>query len=128
MSIGNAVIQRWNSSTEASILRQKAGGDQMPDNQTNDDWLELPTVANNPNAKGTGVYLIQAGGHKDYARDITYTAMLSRDAKEKFFAFAWVPHAVATLQQIQQPPCTGRCSKTCKRPGCLCDRSIGLCK
>jgi hypothetical protein len=100
----------------------------MPDNQTRDEWLELPVVANDPNAKGTGVYIPQAGGMKDYAIDITYDNMLSRDSAEKFYAFSWVPHAVATLQQIQSPPCSGRCSKTCKRPGCLCERSIGQCK
>jgi hypothetical protein len=100
----------------------------MPDNQTKDEWLELPMVADDPNPKGTGVYLLQAGGSKDYAPDVTYDDLLARDAAEKFYAFAWVPHAVATFQQIQQPPCAGRCSKTCKRPGCLCDRSIGFCK
>jgi hypothetical protein len=100
----------------------------MPDNQTKEEWLELPTVANDPNAKGTGVYLLQPGGAKDYAPNIFYDELLSRDAAEQFYAFAWVPHVVATFQQIQQPPCHGRCSRTCKRPGCLCDRSIGHCK
>jgi hypothetical protein len=100
----------------------------MPDNQTNDDWLELPTVAHDPNAKGTGVILIAAGSNKDYAPDVTYDDLLARDAVERFYAFAWVPHAVATFKQIQQTPCSGRCSKTCKRPGCLCDRSVGRCK
>jgi hypothetical protein len=100
----------------------------MPDNQTNDEWLELASVANDSNAKGTGVYLLQAGGTKEYATDISYDELLARDAAEKFYAFAWVPHAVAIFRRIQQPPCSGRCSKTCKRPGCLCDRSVGLCK
>jgi hypothetical protein len=100
----------------------------MPDNQTKEEWLELATVLNNPNAKGTGVVIYQAGGPKDYMENVSYDEMLSRDATQQFFAFAWVPDAVATLQQIQKPPCAGRCAKTCKRPGCLCDRSIGHCK
>lgn len=100
----------------------------MPDNQTKEEWLELPAVANDPSAQGTGVCLRQANATKEYELDITYDAMLSKDSIENFYAFAWVPHAVASVTQIQQPPCTGRCSKTCKRPGCLCDRSIGRCK
>jgi hypothetical protein len=60
----------------------------MPDNQTRDEWLELPVVANDPNAKGTGVYIPQAGGMKDYAIDITYDNMLSRHSAEKFYAFS----------------------------------------
>jgi hypothetical protein len=59
--------------------------------------------------------------------NITYDDLLARDAGNQFVAFAWVPHAVASFQQIQQTPCGGRCSRTCKRPGCLCDRSIGQC-
>ncbi|WOH58511.1 hypothetical protein [Bradyrhizobium sp. BWC-3-1] len=100
----------------------------MPDNQTQEAWLELPTVANYSEALGTGVYLPFAGGSKEYLLDITYDDLLSKDEAQKYYAFAWVPHAVATHQQVKQPTCTGRCSKTCKRPGCLCDRSIGQCR
>ncbi|MCW1994792.1 hypothetical protein [Bradyrhizobium diazoefficiens] len=100
----------------------------MSDNQTQEAWLELPAVANDPNAKGTGVYLPFAGGSKEYLQDITYDDLLNNDAAQTYYAFAWVPHAVATFQQVKQPACTGRCSKTCKRPGCLCDRSIGQCR
>ena len=100
----------------------------MPDNQTNDEWLELPIVANDPNARGTGVVISQQGGAKTYEPDILYAELLAKDKTEQFFAFAWVPLAVANLQQVQQASCDGRCSKTCKRPGCLCDRSIGRCK
>jgi hypothetical protein len=100
----------------------------MPDNQTKEEWLELPVVADDPNTMGTGVVLRQAGGSKDYVPYVSYDDLLAKDGSEKFFAFAWVPDAVATFQQIQQTSCTGRCSKTCKRPGCLCDRSVGQCK
>ena len=100
----------------------------MPDNQTNEAWLELPGIDNNPNAMGTGVVIQQFGGPKNYVQDVTYEEMLSRDATQQFFAFAWVPDAVASFQQIQQTLCHGRCAKTCKRPGCLCDRSIGQCR
>jgi hypothetical protein len=100
----------------------------MPDNQTKEEWLELPIVANDPNASGTGVVLYAAGRSTDYIPGISYDDMLARDTREKFFAFAWVPDAVATYPEISQATCDGRCSKTCKRPGCLCDRSIGRCK
>jgi hypothetical protein len=100
----------------------------MPDNQTKDEWLELPVVANDPHAIGTGVILRQARGFKDYVPNISYDDMLAKDEREQFFAFAWVPDAVASFQQIQQTSCGGRCAKTCKKPGCLCDRSIGQCK
>ncbi|TCR65604.1 hypothetical protein [Bosea sp. BK604] len=99
----------------------------MSDNQTQQDWLDLPSVAGNPNAQGTGAYLDQ-NGVKDYVTDITYDGMLERDRQSNFRAFAWVPHAVATVQQVTQTKCGGRCVKTCKTPGCLCDRSIGQCK
>jgi hypothetical protein len=95
------------------------------DNQTSDEWLE---AANDPSAMGTGVFLLKAGGTKAYAVGISYDDLLVRDKKEKFYAFAWVPHGVATFQQVQQTACAGRCNKACKRPGCLCDRSIGRCK
>jgi hypothetical protein len=107
---------------------EKVRKDAIPDNQTRDEWLEPPIVANDPNAMGTGVVLRQARGTKDYVLHISYDDMLAKGAKEQFFAFAWVPHGIATFQQIQQTPCSGRCSKTCKRPGCLCDRSVGHCK
>jgi hypothetical protein len=67
----------------------------MPDNQTKDEWLELPTVANDPGAKGTGVFLLQANTLKEYAIDITYDTLLLKDSIDNFYAFAWVPHAVA---------------------------------
>jgi hypothetical protein len=43
----------------------------MPDNQTKEEWLELPIIANDPNAMGTGVVLYQAGRGKDYMLNIT---------------------------------------------------------
>jgi hypothetical protein len=99
----------------------------MPDNQTDDGWLQLPAVASNPHAEGTGVILKQAGGTKSFIWNVTYDKLLLRDKEENFFAFSWVPHVVATEDQVKAEPCGGRCSKTCKRPGCLCDRSIGKC-
>ena len=100
----------------------------MPDNQTKEEWLELSVVATDAASQGTGVYLLLPGSTKDYAEDITYEWMLTRAKNESFYAFAWVPHVVATAAEIQQNPCSGRCSKTCKRPGCLCDFSAGHCK
>jgi hypothetical protein len=100
----------------------------MPDNQTNEEWLDLPSVAGNANALGTGVVLYQAGGRKDYLADIKYDDLLVKDSKDNYFAFSWVPHVVADFSQVQKTQCGGRCSKTCKRPGCICDRSIGRCR
>lgn len=100
----------------------------MSDNQTRDEWLELSIIANDAAALGTGVFLMQAGAGKDFMKDVTYDAMLSKADSDSYYAFAWVPHVVATLAEIQLNPCSGRCNKTCKRPGCLCDLSIGYCK
>jgi hypothetical protein len=99
----------------------------MPDNQTNEDWLELTAVSDDPSALGTGVFLTRGAGGKDFFTDITYNEMLARDQRSNFFAFSWVPHVVASYVQVRQQTCGGRCAKTCKRPGCLCDRSIGVC-
>jgi hypothetical protein len=100
----------------------------MPDNQTKEEWLELAIVADNPKTTGTGVVIQSPGDSKTYMPNVSYAEMLSKDASQQFFAFAWVPDAVATYQQMKQASCGGRCAKTCKRPGCLCDRSIGQCK
>jgi hypothetical protein len=100
----------------------------MPDNQTNEDWLSRPKVASNPNHPGTGIVLSRARAEKEYIKNITYDQMLQRDERDAFFAFAWIPRAVMSYEELQRVQCRGRCSKTCKRPGCLCDRSIGQCK
>jgi len=100
----------------------------MPDNQTKEEWLERPEVASNPSHRGTGVVLYRPRGQKEFIEDITYDEMLDRDERNQFFAFAWVPNAIINAYYLRQVTCEGRCSKTCKRPGCLCDRSIGICK
>jgi len=57
----------------------------MLDNQTNEDWLKLPTVSGDPNPLGTGVDLFRAGGGKDLIGDITYDDMLRRDQQANLF-------------------------------------------
>ena|SRR6266536_2145769 len=100
----------------------------MPDNQTDDEWFEISTVAGDPGALGTGVVLKEAGAQKDLIGDVTYDSLLGRAKSNNFFAFSWVPHAVASFERIARQQCGGRCSKTCKRPGCICDTSIGRCR
>lgn len=99
----------------------------MPGNQTREEWLELPQVAENPMALGTGAVLSKPSEKKELIAEITYEDILERDRSTNFYAFAWVPHAVASYEQVRNASCGGRCSQTCKRPGCLCNRSIGRC-
>ena len=99
----------------------------MPDNQTLDEWLSLPSVANDPSVRGTGVAIARPGSGKDFFSDVTYDEMLRSDQQNQYYCFAWIPYAVATAVQVQQAACGGRCSKSCVTPGCLCDQSIGRC-
>jgi hypothetical protein len=95
-------------------------------NQTKDAWLALPAVSDNPKALGTGVWLRQS--EKLYDDDVQYETFVSSMRKERVVTFAWVPYAVASPEQVRSASCSGRCARTCKRPGCLCHRSIGQCK
>jgi hypothetical protein len=100
----------------------------MPGNQTKEEWLQLPDVAGNPDALGTGIALPKPRESKTLIENVKYDDILGMDAHERFFAFSWVPHVVASFDQIRSTPCNARCSQTCVRPGCICDRSIGVCR
>jgi hypothetical protein len=101
----------------------------MPGNQTKDEWFLLPAVAGSDDALGTGVALVKPRDDtKKFYPDISYEGIIKIDEEQKFFAFMWVPHAVASYDQVISTTCGGRCSQTCKKPGCICDRSIGKCR
>lgn len=98
----------------------------MPDNQTREEWLDLPTVAGNPNAKGTGVVVKAAGGSKEFIDSVEYEALVEQAESENWDAYSWVPVDVATPDQVKAATCSGRCAGKC-RPGCICNRSKGRC-
>jgi hypothetical protein len=106
----------------ASISRRRG---LTPDDQTPDEWLDF--IANDPQALGTGLYLITTGAAKEYQSKIYYDNVRSTAVAGNFFAFKWVPHSVATEQQLLQDICQARCAKRCFKPGCLCDTGLGRC-
>lgn len=55
---------------------------QMPDNQTHEEWLSLPAVANDPNAKGTGVVFRTPNANKEYLFSIEYNDLVEQAKKE----------------------------------------------
>lgn len=101
----------------------------MPDNQTQDDWLNVPSVAGNPNAKGTGVIFRTQNGNKEYIKDIEYEELVKQANDGDFDAYSWVPHSIATEQMVMaQSDCgRNRCKGRCP-PGCICNRKTGRCK
>jgi hypothetical protein len=100
----------------------------MPDDQTPDEWLDLPAVANDPRTLGTGLYLERVGARKEKFSDVTYDDTRDQANRRDFHAFKWVPHSIASETQLDQDVCQARCSRRCFRPGCLCDRGEGRCK
>jgi hypothetical protein len=100
----------------------------MPDNQTRAEWLNLPTVVNNPSARGTGVILTSTG-NKQFAEGIEYEALIQQASDNDFEAFSWVPHSVATEAQVKGATCQGlRCVPASCPPGCVCSRRTGRCR
>jgi len=98
-----------------------------PDNQTLDEWLNLPTVVDNPDAKGTGLFLNVSQREKAVMPDLTYEDCLLIVSEKQPKAFKWVPLEVATLEQILQTQCGQECVRRCMQPGCLCDTDAGVC-
>jgi hypothetical protein len=99
----------------------------MSDNQTRDEWLELPAVATNSHAQGTGIILKSSGAGKEFIKDVEYRALIDAAVSGNYYAFAWVPHAVASFQYLNGVSCTHlRCMGKCP-PGCICDRDQGHC-
>lgn len=101
----------------------------MPlDNQTLDEWLNLPGVGMGPTSLGTGLFIYSFKPGKDIEPDVTYDECKKladgKDAK----AFKWVPHIVASLDEIKQTACGQRCNRSCVKPGCVCDTDASDCK
>jgi hypothetical protein len=102
----------------------------VPDNQTHDEWLSIPSVAGVPDAKGTGVVFRAADGGKEYINNVEYEKFLEQADAEQFDSYSWVPHAIANEQQVlaaatscKNYRCVGKCP-----PGCICNRKNGRCK
>ena len=123
MTIGLPCCRMWRLAIHSIVL-----GAVMPDNQTREEWLEVQGVLDDPGVLGTGVALRHPNDEqRQFVRRITYDEMLRLDEREKFFAFLWVPEAVSSFEKVSKSACGGRCSRTCKKPGCICNRSIGKC-
>jgi hypothetical protein len=100
----------------------------MPDNQTQDEWLDLPAVAGNPDARGTGVVVRTPGATKEYSDNIPYDKFVEEAEAEQYDVYSWVPHSVASQQQVKAASCAHLlCAGKCP-PGCVCDRKKGRCK
>jgi hypothetical protein len=80
-------------------------------------------------SRGTGIFLVKSvetgTSEKVLTPDLTYAECRSRG--ERALAFKWVPDPVATVRTLA--PCVGRpCVARCAEPGCICDRSAGICR
>src|SRR5882762_1464730 len=100
----------------------------MADNQTNRRWLQIPRVADNPNAKGTGVFKKSASSSKEFINNVEYETLVSTAENENWDSYSWVPHEIATQDQVHGASCGGRCVPASCPPGCICGRTTGLCE
>ena|ERR1700730_2003952 len=102
----------------------------MPDNQTPDEWLRLPSVVNDPRPRGTGMYLASSEAQsKQFYEDIIYDEFVGTCVNNNYFVFKWVPYEIASLDEIRQIICDGdRCAKSCIKSTCLCNTAIGRCR
>lgn len=100
----------------------------MPANQTQHEWLLLPSVRHNSQAWGTGIYLVTWDKEKEYQENVQYEPFVETAYSQNYVAFSWVPDAVASYQQVKSQSCKHlRCAGKCP-PGCICDESKGRCK
>jgi len=102
----------------------------MPDNQTPDEWLRLPSVVNNPAPRGTGLFLASSeSGEKAISEGIVYDDFVGMCVQNNYFVFKWVPYEIASPEEINQIQCGGdRCAKSCIKSACLCNTAIGRCR
>jgi hypothetical protein len=99
-----------------------------PDNQTPDEWLALDDVRlDQENALGTGLFLHSAQTRKEIVPNLTYDRCVKRAFEANAKAFKWIPHVVATSNDVRDTPCNERCNRRCMKPGCICDTSRGVC-
>lgn len=92
-------------------------------NQTDPKWLDK----SDPDKKGTGLFVIADVSTVEpdaittvVIENITYKQCVGHGYLA--IAFKWVPHNIATLQQMRgAPPCDGEdCVYTCVENGCMC--------
>jgi hypothetical protein len=104
--------QDLSPSLDRFVLSTSAGGPTWPNfNQTRADWLNNPNVVQNPQASGTGVFLIgPVPSTKRLMSYITYQQCedLARNLEAK--AFQWVPHAVANEFTVRNAACGQPCN------------------
>jgi hypothetical protein len=90
-------------------------------NQTDPRWI----TRDNP-ALGTAVLVIEKpdGSFQiNYYPDVAYRR--SQRLAIKAIAFKWVPHHVATLEELQRSQCLGLgCVQRCAKPGCVCVETV----
>ena len=99
----------------------------MPDDQTPDEWLTIYAVSSNPEASGTGLFLFPGPAGKAILPDLTYEGCIRKADQETAKAFKWVPHVIASIEEIQATRCGDRCNRRCIKPGCICDRDAHIC-
>jgi hypothetical protein len=101
----------------------------MPDNQTQDEWLQDPRVSGDPNAKGTGVIVRTPDASKEYLDKIEYEELVEQAEKENIDTYSWVPEVIASEGDVKTASCTGlRCARGKCPPGCICSRKRGRCR
>ena len=102
----------------------------MPDNQTPSEWLQLSSVLNDPDPRGTGLFLVSPDSSKQIEGNVAYEYFVRMCVSNNYFVFKWVPYEIAGLAEIQNQSSqcsTDRCAKTCIKPACLCNTNIGRC-
>jgi|SRR5271170_5148459 len=100
----------------------------MPANQTRDEWLFLPSVMDDPQALGTGIYLATWDNEREYQESVQYEPFVETAYSKNYAAFCWVPHVVSSYQRVKSQNCKHlRCAGKCP-PGCICDETRGRCK
>ena len=86
-------------------------------NQTDPAWATQDGVA-----LGTGILVFGLPGQTlrtEFQPDLPYE--LVRHLAAGALAFKWVPHAVASLEELRHSRCLGlSCVQRCAKPGCLC--------
>jgi hypothetical protein len=97
----------------------------MADDQTHRQWLNIPNVAG---ARGTAVFKRTSSSSKEFLDNVEYHVVSDIAEREDWDTFSWVPHQVASENQVHSAPCSGRCVPGSCSPGCICGRATGICE
>lgn len=100
------------------------GGDEIDD--------QTPRLPRTATELGTGLLLVRGARapEKHVLRDIAHDYLVSYGRAQKALAVKWLATSVATPEEIESSDCgspPARCTKTCVRPGCICDHTRGIC-